>query len=70
MLEIFSQILQRFPTIIGASSPSSLFGDATPFKIQVNFDIPVFQGQIDADALEKWLNLLEIYFSVHNFSDK
>jgi hypothetical protein len=36
----------------------------------VNFDIPVFEGQIDAEALEKWLTLLEGYFSVHNFSDK
>jgi hypothetical protein len=46
------------------------FGGATPFKVQVNFDILVFEGQIDADALEKWLNLLEGYFSVHNFSNR
>jgi hypothetical protein len=70
MLEKFSQILQRFSTIEGVSSSSSLFGDASPFKVQVNFDILVFEGQIDADALEKWLNLLEGYFSVHNFSDR
>ena len=25
---------------------------------------------IDADALEKWLNLLEGYFYVHHFSDR
>jgi hypothetical protein len=67
MLENFSQILQRLPTIAGVSSSSSHFGDAAPFKVQVNFDILVFEGQIDADALEKWLNLLEGYFSVHNF---
>jgi hypothetical protein len=42
----------------------------TPFKVQVNFDIPIFEGQIDVDALEKWLNLLEGYFSVHNFSNR
>jgi hypothetical protein len=40
MLENFSQILQRLPTITGVSSSSSRFGDATPFKVQVNFDIP------------------------------
>jgi hypothetical protein len=28
------------------------------------------QGQIDADVVDKWLNLLEGYFSVHNFSNK
>jgi hypothetical protein len=53
-----------------ASSSSSHFGGTTPFKVQVNFDIPIFEGQIDADALEKWLNMLEGYFSVHNFSDR
>ena len=41
-----------------------------PFKVQVNFDIPIFEGQIDADALEKWVNLLEGYFSVYNFPDR
>jgi hypothetical protein len=70
MLENFSQILQRLSTITGVSSSSSHFGDTTPFKVQVNFDIPIFEGQIDADALEKWLNLLEGYFSVHNFFDR
>jgi hypothetical protein len=40
------------------------FGGVTPFKVQVNFDIPLFEGQIDAYALEKWLNLLEGYYSV------
>jgi hypothetical protein len=49
---------------------SDHFGGATPFKVQVNFDILVFEGQIDADALEKWLNLLEGYFSIHNFSNR
>ena len=41
-----------------------------PFKVEVKFDIPIFEGQIDADALEKWVNLLECYFSVYNFSDR
>ena len=41
-----------------------------PFKIQVNFEIPVFKGQIDADALEKWVNMLEGYFLVYNFSNR
>jgi hypothetical protein len=44
--------------------------ETSPFKVQVNFDILIFEGQIDADALEKWLNLLEGYFFVHNFSNR
>jgi hypothetical protein len=38
--------------------------------VHVNFDVLVLEGQIDVDALEKWLNPREGYFSVHNFSDR
>jgi hypothetical protein len=41
-----------------------------PFEVQINFYIPIFEGEIDADVVDKWLNLLEGYFSVHNFSDR
>ena len=67
-MDKFAQILQRLPTG-GASASSNHSGGATPFKIQVNFDIPIFQIQIDAHAIDRWLNLLEGYFSVHDFSD-
>jgi hypothetical protein len=33
-------------------------------------DIPLFQGLIDVDVVDKWLNLLEGYFWIHNFSDR
>jgi hypothetical protein len=70
MMENFSHILQRLSIETGTYSSNNHFGSTSPFKVQVNFDIPVFEGQIDADALDKWLNLLEGYFSVHNFSDR
>ena len=66
MMDSFTQILWRLPT--GDTSSSSR--GANPFKVQINFDIPIFEGQIEADAIDKWLNLLEGYFSVHNFSNK
>jgi hypothetical protein len=44
--------------MVEAPSKSNDFGGTTPFKVQVNFDIPLFKGQIDADALGKWLSLL------------
>jgi hypothetical protein len=66
MMDSFVQILRRLPT--GDTSSSS--GGAAPFKVQINFDIPIFEGQIDADVVDKWLNLLEGYFSVHNFSNR
>ena len=70
MMENFSHILQFMSIETSAYSSSDHFGGTSPFKVQVNFDILVFEGQIDAEALEKWLTLLEGYFSVHNFSDK
>ena len=66
MMDNFAQILQRLPT--GGTSASSIhFGGATPFKVQVNFDIPIFDGRICVDNVDRWLNLLEGYFSVHDF---
>jgi hypothetical protein len=68
MMDDFSQILQRIPTS-GASTSNNHSGGTTPFKVQVNFEIAIFEGQIDADVVDIWLNLLEGYFSVHEFSD-
>ena len=55
-------------TTNGNASSSS--GGATPFKVQINFYIPLFESQIDIDVVEKWLNLLEGYFSVHKFLNR
>jgi hypothetical protein len=51
-----------------AYSTRNHFGGAAPFKIQVNFDIPLFEGRIDTYALEKWLNMLEVYYFVQKNS--
>ena len=52
MMDSFTQILRRMPTRASASSTSSQFGDVTSFKVQFNFDIPLFEINIDADALD------------------
>ena len=70
MMDSFTQILLQMPAAVSASSTSSQFGDATPFKVQVNFDIFLFEGKINADALDNWMNVLEEYFSFHNFFDR
>jgi hypothetical protein len=70
MMENFFHILQRLSIEADTSSSSDHFGGTLPFKVEVIFYIPIFEGQIDADALDKWLNLLEGYFFVHNFSDR
>jgi hypothetical protein len=51
------------------NSTNNHFGGDISFKVQVNFDIPLYEGHIYVDVLEKLLNLLEGYFSVHNFSN-
>jgi hypothetical protein len=56
-MDSFAQILQWLPT--GATY--SLNGGAAPFKVQINFDIHIFEGHIDANAIDKWLNLLARY---------
>jgi hypothetical protein len=66
MMDNFVQILRRLPTREASSSS----GHETPFKVQVIFDITLFEGLIDVDVVDKWLNLLEGYFSVHNFYDR
>jgi hypothetical protein len=48
MIDSFAQILQRLP--IGDASSSN--GGATPLKVQINFNIPIFEGQINADVVE------------------
>ena len=54
MMDNFAQILQRLPRS-NALASNSYSRNVTPFKVQVNFEIPIFEGQIDADAIDKWL---------------
>jgi hypothetical protein len=56
MMDKFPFILQCLPIIAGASSSSDHIGGTYLFKVQVNFDVPLFESYIDADTLEKWLN--------------
>jgi hypothetical protein len=69
MMDNFSQILQRLPTGSASTSNSHSRG-TTPFKVHVNFGILIFEGQIDAYIVDIWLNILEGYFSVHEFFDR
>jgi hypothetical protein len=69
MMDIFPQILQCLPITVGTYSSRDHFGGTSPFNVQVNFYIPVFEIQINANSLEQWLNLLQGYFFVLNFSN-
>jgi hypothetical protein len=70
MMDNFAQILRRLLMVAAEASSTRIhFASVTPFKVQLNFHIPLFEGQIDADALEKWLNLLEGYYAVQKQFD-
>ena len=52
MMENFAHFLQCLPIASGASSSNGHFGGTSPFKVQFNVDILVFEREIDAEALE------------------
>jgi hypothetical protein len=66
MMDSFVQILRQLPT----SDASSSSGGVAPCKVQINFDIPIYGGQIDTDVVDKWLNILEGYFFVNKFLNR
>jgi hypothetical protein len=71
MLDNFTQILQRLPTITGACLHQVVALEKLPhsrYKLILIF--PYLKVRSMQDALEKWLNFLEGYFSVHNFFDR
>jgi hypothetical protein len=45
--KVLREILQRLPT----SDPSSSSRGVSPFKVQINIDIPIFEGHIDVDVV-------------------
>jgi hypothetical protein len=53
MMDNFSLILRPLPTTIETPSTNIHFGGVMSFKVQVNFDIHLFEIQIDVNALEK-----------------
>ena len=69
MMDNFAQILQQLPTGDTSASNNHSRG-VTPVKVHVIFYIPIFDNQIDANFVDIWLNILEGYFSVHDFSDR
>jgi hypothetical protein len=70
MMKNFDQIIRKVSMeVVEESSRSNHLEGATPFKVHIKFYIPLFEGQIDADSLEKWMSLLEGYYSLQNLSD-
>ncbi|GKB63813.1 hypothetical protein Tco_0919999 [Tanacetum coccineum] len=47
-------------------------GSHQPFKVEAKIDIPTYDGTIDAEKRDSWLDWLETYFTLYGFasSDK
>jgi hypothetical protein len=67
MMENFSHILQCLSITTGVSSSRDHFGGTSPFKVQVNFDIPIFEGQIDAGCPRKMVKSARRLFLCSQF---
>lgn len=38
-------------------------------KLDVKFDFPIYNGELDAEKLENWIKQVEVYCKVQNFID-
>ena len=41
----------------------------SPFKVQVNLDIPNLERNIDMESVDNWVQQLESYYAVNQFSE-
>jgi hypothetical protein len=62
MMENFSHILQHLSMASSASSSNNHFGGTSPFKVHVNFYIPIFEVQsICPRQMVKFVRRLFLY---------
>ena len=69
MFTQFSEILMRVTTRSGESSTQSHSDKISPFKVQMNLDIPNLEGKIDVESVDNWVQLLESYYAVNKLSE-
>jgi hypothetical protein len=63
MMDNFAHILRRLPTVDTSSSS----GHETPFKVQLNFDIPLFEELIDVDVVHMVESSRRVFFGPQFF---
>ncbi|KAA8521664.1 hypothetical protein F0562_012346 [Nyssa sinensis] len=51
-----------------ASVVSPAEGKLRPFKVEARVEIPTFDGTVDAEKLDSWIDQLETYFTLYGFS--
>nr|CAD1821363.1 unnamed protein product [Ananas comosus var. bracteatus] len=50
-------------------APSVAKGRSKPFKVKAKIKIPNYNGVVDAEKLDAWLDQLETYFDLYNYSN-
>nr|CAD1820368.1 unnamed protein product [Ananas comosus var. bracteatus] len=53
----------------GSIAPPLTEGRSQPFKVEAKIEIPNYDGIIDAEKLDAWLDQLETYFDLYNYSN-
>nr|CAD1835497.1 unnamed protein product [Ananas comosus var. bracteatus] len=53
----------------GSIAPSVAERRSKPFKVEAKFEIPNYNGIVDAEKLDVWLDQLETYFDLYNYSN-
>ncbi|GJT76267.1 hypothetical protein Tco_1042992 [Tanacetum coccineum] len=43
-------------------------GSRKPFKVEARIDIPSYDGTVDAEKLDSWIDQLETYFTLYGFT--
>ena len=56
------------PHILPTSSQHAIVHN--PFRVELKVDIKVFDGRMDAESLETWIQALEVYFSCQDYTDE
>nr|CAD1835516.1 unnamed protein product [Ananas comosus var. bracteatus] len=53
----------------GSIALSVAEGRSKPFKVEAKIEIPNYDGVVDAEKLDAWLDQLETYFDLYNYSN-
>ena len=54
---------------LSTSSKKKHFVKTTLLKLDIKFDFPVYNGELDAEKLDNWLKQIEVYCKVQNILD-
>ena len=63
-----SNVVPPAPHISSSSTP--IPSAQSPFRVESKVEIKVFEGRMDVESLETWIQALEVYFSCQAYIDE